>query len=119
MNEYVINFINDQGVYQQLTFRGVSESVAFALAKGLLDASFDQVSLSAKEFVDREITILGVDAAPVSDPVGGASGASGASGESASGTGGTGPEEGASGASGSTGESGSSGSSGGSGATEE
>ena len=47
MNEYQINFINDQGVYQQLTFRGVSEGVAFALAKGLLDASFDQVSLSA------------------------------------------------------------------------
>ena len=69
MNEYVINFINDQGVYQQLTFRGVSESVAFALAKGLLDASFDQVSLSAKEFVDREISILGVEAPPVADPV--------------------------------------------------
>ena len=115
MNEYVINFINDQGVYQQLTFRGVSEAVAFALAKGLLDASFDQVSLSAKEFVDREITILGVDAPTVSDQSEGASGASGASGEPASGTGGTGPSEGASGATGSTGSSGSSGASGSSG----
>lgn len=75
MNEYVINFINDAGVYQQLTFRGVSEAVAAALAKGLLDASFDQVSLSAKEYVDREISILpGVANEPV-DPAGpGASG---------------------------------------------
>lgn len=68
MNEYVINFINDEGVYQQLTFRGVSEAVAAALAKGLLDAAFDQVSLSAKEYVDREISILpGVASEPV-DP---------------------------------------------------
>lgn len=58
MNEYVISFINEQGVYQQLSFRGVTQSVALALAKGLLDASFEQVSLSAKEFVDRDINVL-------------------------------------------------------------
>lgn len=67
MNEYVINFINDQGVYQQLTFRGVSEGVAFALAKGLLDSSFDQVSLSAKEYVDRTIDIVPGQTAPLPD----------------------------------------------------
>lgn len=67
MNEYQINFINDQGVYQQLTFRGVSEGVAFALAKGLLDASFDQVSLSAKETVDRNIDIVPGAVAPIPD----------------------------------------------------
>lgn len=102
LNEYVINFINDQGVYQQLTFRGVSEAVAFALAKGLLDASFDQVSLSAKEFVDREINILGVQAPPVADPVPDPVEGEGASEEPASGTGGT--EEGAPDASGEPGE---------------
>lgn len=58
MNEYIINFINDDGIYQQLTFRGVSESVATALASGLLNAAFDQVSLSAKEVSDRVITLL-------------------------------------------------------------
>lgn len=35
MNEYVISFINDEGVYQQLTFRGVTETVA-ADVKGIM-----------------------------------------------------------------------------------
>ena len=96
MNEYIINFINDQGVYQQLTFRGVSEGVAFALAKGLLDASFDQVSLSAKEFVDRNIDIVPGAVAPLPDNTE-AEGASGGTGGveppvEESGTGGTGGE---------------------------
>lgn len=59
MDEYVISFINDSDVYQQLTFRGVSEAVATALATGLLAAGFQEVSLSAKEFADREINLLG------------------------------------------------------------
>jgi hypothetical protein len=57
VDEYVINFINDAGVYQQLTFRGVSEPVASGLATGLLAAGFQEVSLSAKEFVDRTIIL--------------------------------------------------------------
>ena len=56
MNEYVISFINDNGAYQQLTFRGVSEAVATGLATGLLAAGFQEVSLSAK--VDQEINLL-------------------------------------------------------------
>lgn len=59
MNEYVISFINDEGVYQQLTFRGVTETVAAGLASGLLAAGFQEVSLLAKEFTDRPIDILG------------------------------------------------------------
>lgn len=59
MNEYVISFINDESVYQQLTFRGVTETVATALANGLLAAGFQEVGLLAKEFVDRPISILG------------------------------------------------------------
>lgn len=59
MNEYVISFINDEGAYQQLTFRGVTETVAAGLASGLLAAGFQEVSLLAKEFTDRTIDILG------------------------------------------------------------
>lgn len=59
MNEYVISFINDEGVYQQLTFRGVTETVAAGLAGGLLAAGFQEVSLLAKEVTDRPIDLLG------------------------------------------------------------
>lgn len=64
MNEYVISFINDNGAYQQLTFRGVSEPAATALATGLLSAGFQEVSLSAK--VDQEINLL--EGVTVPDP---------------------------------------------------
>lgn len=56
-NEYVINFINENGVYQELTFRGVSEEVATALATGLNKAPFGQVVLSARELVGRPIGV--------------------------------------------------------------
>ena len=59
MNEYVISFINDEGVYQQLTFRGVTETVAAGMANGLLAAGFQEVGLLAKEVTDRPIDILG------------------------------------------------------------
>ncbi len=62
MNEYVISFINDNGAYQQLTFRGVSEAVASGLATGLLAAGFQEVSLSAK--VDQEIDLVEALTAP-------------------------------------------------------
>jgi hypothetical protein len=70
VNEYVISFINTEGVYQQLTFRGVTQQVAYALAKGLLDASFEQVSLAAKEFVDRDINLLTGEGSAVPDDAG-------------------------------------------------
>lgn len=57
MNEYKITFVNEAGVYQELTFRGVSEEVATALATGLNRAPFAQVMLTAKEQVGREIEI--------------------------------------------------------------
>lgn len=57
MNEYKITFVNEVGVYQELTFRGVSEEVATALATGLNRAPFAQVMLTAKEQVGREIEI--------------------------------------------------------------
>lgn len=54
MNEYVISFVNDNDVFQQLTFRGVSETVAIALANGLA-ASFDHVTLTGSEPVPIDI----------------------------------------------------------------
>lgn len=58
MNEYVIGFINPDGTYQELTFRGVAEEVATAMASGLLAGGFQQVALTVKEVVDREIPVL-------------------------------------------------------------
>lgn len=67
LNEYVISFINDAGVYQQITLRGVTESVGTAVATGLLTAGFSQVALTAKEFSDRQISVLPEYADPVFD----------------------------------------------------
>lgn len=58
MNEYVIAFINQDGTYQELTFRGVTESVAAAMASGLLAASFSNVSLTVREMVNREVSVM-------------------------------------------------------------
>ena len=46
MNEYVIGFVDEDEVYRQLTFRGVSENVAKALANGLAQ-DFGHVTLTA------------------------------------------------------------------------
>lgn len=56
MNEYVITFVNDNGVYQELTFRGVSENVARALAEGLNGAPFEEVTLKVRE--SRDIPLI-------------------------------------------------------------
>jgi hypothetical protein len=56
-NEYVISFINENDVYQELTFRGVSEAVATALATGLNKAPFGQINLSVRELVGRPIDV--------------------------------------------------------------
>lgn len=45
MNEYVLSFVDDDDVYRQLTFRGVSENVAKALATGLA-ADYGHVTLT-------------------------------------------------------------------------
>ena len=54
MNEYVIGFVNDNEVFQQLTFRGVSENVARALANGLAE-QFDHVTLTGAELVPIDL----------------------------------------------------------------
>jgi hypothetical protein len=60
-NEYVISFINENGVYQELTFRGVSEQVATALATGLNRAPFGSVNLLVRELVGRSIEVAPAD----------------------------------------------------------
>lgn len=58
MNEYVISFIDADNIYRELTFRGVEEGVATAMASGLLDAGYSQVSLTVKEVTDRIVSLL-------------------------------------------------------------
>jgi len=48
MDEYVIGFVDENEVYRELSFRGVSEQVAKALARGL-DLEFAHVTLTGSE----------------------------------------------------------------------
>ena len=54
MNEYVISFVDEDNVFRQLTFRGVSEAVAKALASGL-SADFEHVTLTGAEPVPIDL----------------------------------------------------------------
>lgn len=70
MNEYVITFVNELGVYQELTFRGVSETVATALASGLDREPFQAVTLQARSLTSVPIPLGGIplpDVAPLPD----------------------------------------------------
>ena len=48
MDEYVIGFVDETEVWRELTFRGVSEIVAKALANGL-DQVFAHVTLTGSQ----------------------------------------------------------------------
>lgn len=48
MDEYVIGFVDESEVWRELTFRGVSETVARALATGL-DQVFAHVTLTGNQ----------------------------------------------------------------------
>lgn len=48
MDEYVIGFVDENDVWRELSFRGVSESVAKALARGL-DTAFGHVTLTGSQ----------------------------------------------------------------------
>lgn len=58
MNEYVIGFVDEDEVWRELTFRGVSQLVARALAKGLSD-QFSHVTLTASEPVQIDLQAAG------------------------------------------------------------
>ena len=67
MDEFTIGF-EDQGVWRELTFRGVSENVAKAMATGLADAGFSLVTLTGSQPTVISLT---------EDPSAGATGATG------------------------------------------
>lgn len=48
MDEFTIGF-EDNGVWRELTFRGVSEGVAKAMATGLSEAGFALVTLTGSQ----------------------------------------------------------------------
>jgi hypothetical protein len=68
MDEFTIGF-EDQGVWRELTFRGVSEAVAKAMATGLADAGFSLVTLTGSQ-----PTVISL----VDQPFSGATGSTGA-----------------------------------------
>lgn len=51
-DEYVIGFTDEDGTWRELTFRGVSQQVAVALAQGLNRAPFGSVTLTMAERVE-------------------------------------------------------------------
>lgn len=68
MDEFTIAF-EDNSVWRELTFRGVSEAVAKAMATGLSDAGFALVTLTGSQPTVIELT---------DNPGAGATGATGA-----------------------------------------
>ena len=48
MDEFTIGF-EDNSVWRELTFRGVTENVAKAMANGLADAGFSLVTLTGSQ----------------------------------------------------------------------
>jgi len=67
MDEFTIGF-EDQGVWRELTFRGVTENVAKAMANGLADGGFSLVTLTGSQPTIIDLT---------DDPSAGATGATG------------------------------------------
>lgn len=76
MDEFTIGF-EDNAVWRELTFRGVSEAVAKAMATGLSDAGFALVTLTGSQ-----PTVIALTESPSSGATGGngATGSTGATG---------------------------------------
>ena len=70
MDEFTIGS-EDNAVWRELTFRGVSENVAKAMASGLADAGFSLVTLTGSQPTVISLT---------DDPSAGATGSTGATG---------------------------------------
>ena len=70
MDEFTIGF-EDNAVWRELTFRGVSENVAKAMASGLADAGFSLVTLTGSQPTVISLT---------EEPSSGATGSTGATG---------------------------------------
>lgn len=57
MDEYVLGFVDTDHVWRELTFRGVSETVAKALARGLAD-TFAHVTLTGSQPMPITIDVV-------------------------------------------------------------
>jgi hypothetical protein len=68
MDEFTIGFVDENEVWRELSFRGVSENVAKALANGLASGGFDLVTLTGAQPTVIDLT---------EDPSTGATGAIG------------------------------------------
>ena len=71
MDEFTIGFVDEAAVWRELSFRGVSENVAKALANGLASGGFDLVTLTG-----AQPTVIDLTESPSS----GATGSTGATG---------------------------------------
>jgi hypothetical protein len=71
MDEFTISF-ETEGVWRELTFRGVSQEVAKAMANGLAEAGFALVTLTGSQPTVIDLTDT--------NPAAGATGATGATG---------------------------------------
>jgi hypothetical protein len=74
MDEFTIGF-EDNAVWRELSFRGVSEAVAKALATGLSDAGFALVTLTGSQ-----PTVISLADTPPIPNANGATGSTGATG---------------------------------------
>lgn len=54
-DEYVIGFLDTAEVWRELTFRGVTQDVAVALAQGLDRAAFENVTLTSTERITIDL----------------------------------------------------------------
>lgn len=87
MDEFTIGF-EDTGVWRELTFRGVSQDIAKAMATGLADAGFALVTLTGSQ-----PTVINLTEAATPAPTGSTGstgGSTGATGSTAGSTGSTG-----------------------------
>ena len=71
MDEFTIGFVDESAVWRELSFRGVSENVAKALANGLASGGFDLVTLTGAQPTVIDLT---------ENPSSGATGSTGATG---------------------------------------
>jgi hypothetical protein len=71
MDEFTIGFVDEAAVWRELSFRGVSENVAKALANGLASGGFDLVTLTGAQPTVIDLT---------ENPSSGATGSTGATG---------------------------------------
>lgn len=67
-DEYVIGFLDTTEVWRELTFRGVSQDVAVALAQGLDRAAFENVTLTSTERITIDLNAPAAEESAAEEP---------------------------------------------------